>query len=911
MRSRKKKNSAELEAQLEQILEQDGLTMVSPQGVKRRARRIKKSRVPAPQFRVPVLGDFPAGTMDGDRIASMDMAAVELLVNNFSVAQPKTLTINYTDRRRSEYVLSLRDISFSRRCPASDEQMPWCKAVTADSGLAASANEPAVYGTLANDLLVESLDPHFFKEQFTPPDFFIAHRNIYGYCDRLSGFLRNLAGDAISLFQRVERIERRVIEAGAEAGDELRDAVAIFEVPRWSVARALAGFVGLLLVVTLPANAVVLYRSVSAVRQAAEGAGEKALGDLMAAQNSSDGKITAESLKNASEHFRQADALLGKSSALAFGLASVVPDQYRTARALLEVGDKASSAGRLLALGFDKVFSDPTRRLDERMDVLAAYARGILPMLSDAGRAAATVKPESLPPEQREKFAALADSLQTAIESVREFAGIADLLTAMLGKNSRRTYLLVFQNNTELRPTGGFMGSVAEITMDRGAVKNIFVPPGGTYDIKGQLLAHVISPKPLHLINPHWQFQDANWFPDFPTSAEKIRWFWSQAGQPTLDGIIAVNASLVEKVFDVTGPIDMPEYGKSIDSGNFLIETQKAVELEYDKEANTPKKFIGDLGEALRSRLQVLSKDELLKLGMLLSAGLQTKEVQVYLTRQDEEALVEKYGWNGRMKPTSGDSLAVIEANIAGQKTDGVIEEKIEHSAIVQSDGGIIDRLKIVRTHNGVKGELFSGVRNVSYIRVYVPEGSELVKAAGFEEPPANLFKKPDDDYVPDEEVAKIEAGMRKTDSGVSISEENGRTVFGGWAQLDPGETETLTYEYRLPFTIQNIRNNLEAAPIESDAPEARGAYFLLLTSQSGKTERELVSSLTLPSGWNTVWSNTAADSKVSGVGYEGKWDRDIVVAALAEPRTAVQMTGSEYNSQPSSDSADLNTPER
>ncbi|MBU0540661.1 hypothetical protein KKC31_03285, partial [Patescibacteria group bacterium] len=319
----------------------------------------------------------------------------------------------------------------------------------------------------------------------------------------------------------------------------------------------------------------------------------------------------------------------------------------------------------------------------------------------------------------------------------------------------------------------------------------------------------------------------------------------------------------------------------------------------------------GDLGEALRSRLQVLSKDEMLKLGTLLSAGLQTKEVQVYLTRPDEEALVEKYGWNGRMKPTSGDSLAIIEANIAGQKTDGVIEEKIEHSAIVQSDGGIIDRLKIVRTHNGVKGELFNGVRNVSYIRVYVPEGSELIKASGFEDPPAGLFKKPDDDYVPDVEVAKIESGMRKTDSGASIGEESGRTVFGGWAQLDPGETETLTYEYRLPFTIQNIRNNLDAAPIESDTPEARGAYFLLLTSQSGKTERELVSNLTLPDGWNAVWSNTASGSQVSDVGYDGKWDRDIVVAALAAPSTAVQMTGSEYNGQPSSDSADLNTPQR
>ena len=148
------------------------------------------------------------------------------------------------------------------------------------------------------------------------------------------------------------------------------------------------------------------------------------------------------------------------------------------------------------------------------------------------------------------------------------------------------------------------MGSVAEVSFDRGSVKSIKVPPGGTYDIKGQLLAHVISPDPLHLINPHWQFQDSNWFPDFPTSARKMLWFWSKSGQPTQNGVISINASLVERILEITGPIDMPEYGKVIDKSNFMLETQKAVELEYDKQANTPKKFIGDLTQEMMKRLK-------------------------------------------------------------------------------------------------------------------------------------------------------------------------------------------------------------------------------------------------------------------------------------------------------------------
>ena len=180
----------------------------------------------------------------------------------------------------------------------------------------------------------------------------------------------------------------------------------------------------------------------------------------------------------------------------------MVPQKYRSARALLEVGDKTSEAARILAMGFEKIFSDPSRRLDERLDVLSAYARGVLPLLTDASKAATEVDITTLPADKRDQFTTLAGRLDQATASVREFSGLADLLSGLAGKERARTYLLVFQNNTELRPTGGFMGSVAEITMDRGAVSELRMPPGGTYDLKGQLLAHVISPAPLHLINP-------------------------------------------------------------------------------------------------------------------------------------------------------------------------------------------------------------------------------------------------------------------------------------------------------------------------------------------------------------------------------------------------------------------------
>ncbi len=649
------------------------------------------------------------------------------------------------------------------------------------------------------------------------------------------------------------------------------------------------GFAAMLLLVTLPANALGLYRSASETRTAVEVVGNAALQDILDAKQADSLPSSVVSLQHASSRFREADAMLSESNALALGLAAVVPQQYRAARALLEVGDKTSTAGRILASGFEKVFRDPSRRIDERLDVLATYANSALPLLTEAAQAAATVDPNQLPSEKRQTFVTLAAHLESGAQAVREFAGMAELLSVFAGKNETRKYLIVFQNNTELRPSGGFMGSVAEITIDRGDIKNFFVPPGGTYDIKGQLLAHVVAPKPLQLINPHWQFQDANWFADFPTTAKKIRWFWSKAGQPTLDGVIAVNATFVQRLFEVTGPIEMSEYGKVIDQKNFLSETQKAVELEYDRSENTPKKFVGDLSKRLLERMKTFTPDDWLKVAGFLSDGLQTKEIQVSLSNADEQSSVERYGWAGRVKDTAGDRLSLIEANIAGQKTDGVIDEDVQFTAEIQDDGSIIDTVTLTRKHNGQKGELFRGVRNVSYLRAYVPKGSQLLSAEGFQAPSSSLFKKPDDDYVLDgDDVTHDEAVERFSDQ-VDVMEENGQVVFGGWMQLDPGMSQTIRYRYRLPFIVQDMLTRLETVP--GDQTSARAAYFLLLTSQSGRP-RSLTASFKVSPAWRIRWqrgtNDAATQGAYSGV-FAGEWNQDRVIAGLLSSAQAAQ----------------------
>ncbi len=868
--------SVDLEALLARVVERDGALMHTPRGITRKARRTREA-VEGIEMRVETsfLSRMDEEAAGLDEISLMDRAAIGLVVAGDRAATPRDILVRRGDHVPSQYVVSLQRVALSD--DAQDARVHVDDAATSfSSAFAPHALPIGVYASMSSDLSHGDLDPRLLAEQFTPADFEEAFNRVYGRFDAITSTLGEAFAIVSGWFHRVEHVERRVVE---EAAEDVGAALDLVEVPRFSFARAAAGFAAVALVVTLPANAISFYRSAAEKKDVALQLSAQALDQAKNAGSAGSIGASAEALKQASARFREADETLGSANALAIGIASALPDKYRAARAMLEAGEKTSEAAGLLATGLDKVFGESGRQLDERLDVLGAYARSALALIGDASKAVATVDASSVPEAEREHFTTLRTALETGNQALLDFSSLADTLATIVGKDGLRTYLVIFQNQTELRPTGGFMGSFAEVTLDQGKVVNITVPGGGTYDLKGELKARVIPPKPLQLVNALWQFQDANWDPDFPSSADKLRWFWSKSGQPTVDGVIAVNASIMQKLLTVTGPIDMPEYGKTITADNFMIETQKAVELEYDKEENMPKKIIGDLAKRLLERTKTFQKDEWMKVAAILAGSLETKDVQAAFVRPEEEQLAERFGWNNRLKETVGDSLAVVYANIAGQKTDAVIDEAVDHHVDIAEDGSIRDTVHITREHHGVKGELFNGVRNVGYLRVYVPKGSTLVSASGFRKPEDKWFKPKDDTASPDPDVAAAEATDADGPGGATISTEHERTVFGGWVQLDPGQSQDIFLTYDLPFTAKDVLAKIKASP--DATATSRGAYLLLLTSQPGKPERKITSTVQLPKDWDISWTRSSASGDIA---FTGPWDRDVVLAALIHP---------------------------
>ena len=106
----------------------------------------------------------------------------------------------------------------------------------------------------------------------------------------------------------------------------------------------------------------------------------------------------------------------------------------------------------------------------------------------------------------------------------------------LIGQDQKRTYLVLLQNNNELRPTGGFIGSFAFLTFDKGKFVDFEVQD--VYWADGQLKGHVEPPSELkkYLGEANWYLRDSNWDPDFPTSAVKAQWFLEKETGRVVDG---------------------------------------------------------------------------------------------------------------------------------------------------------------------------------------------------------------------------------------------------------------------------------------------------------------------------------------------------------------------------------------
>lgn len=418
---------------------------------------------------------------------------------------------------------------------------------------------------------------------------------------------------------------------------------------------------------------------------------------------------------------------------------------------------------------------------------------------------------------------------------------------SILESGPPRHILIVFQNSSEIRPTGGFWGSFADARISDGRVEAITV-----YDINELDRTDsrkIVPPKPLQAVVSRWRAADANWFFSYPDSARKFSEFASASAlfgeaSTTVDAVVAVSPRLVGDILALTGPVEVSS-GTTITGENFLPSIQEEVQEGQARKSQEPKQILKKLLPALLDRIGALPDRE--KIFAHVPEWIEKKDIMVWMKDPSMANVLAYYHADGGLFsiPVNfyGDYLAVVPANIGGAKTDLFIDQAVKLESSIDEIGVLTDHLEISRSHRGnTATQWWYREPNQAYIRIFTPQNARLSGATGG-------FKKQITpkvsygSYEKDSDVVALEA-TRETLPDFPLVEklfESSKNVFALWTRVERGKTAnaTLDYSRRLP-----------------GIPVAGGIYTFVLETQPGVKSSYHIS-ITAPAGF--IWKETGS----------------------------------------------------
>ncbi len=388
-----------------------------------------------------------------------------------------------------------------------------------------------------------------------------------------------------------------------------------------------------------------------------------------------------------------------------------------------------------------------------------------------------------------ERIKNLKQELSIVLSSLSKTIIASQILPELAGYPKESTFLIMFQNNTELRPTGGFLGTYGILQTKNGDLVRFDTHDIYHMDMPAQVSGNfqIMPPYPIkEYLNRNWYMRDANWSPDWPTSARQIEWFYhkenallSEENQINnfsgeFNGVIAITPELVTNLLDVIGPIKIGEEEFSKD--NFVELLQYKVEQDFDSQDITSwkrKEIIGKILEEIKIKLFNLHYSNWLRVAKQIEESINKKDILIFFKDEYLEDLAKKINIAGEIKEVEGDYFMVVDSNMAALKTDAVMKKSIKYS-LKEEEDGFVAKLRINYSHEGSRDWKTDDYK--TYTRVYVPEGAHLIKSEGGE---------------------------------VVVKEEVGKTFFGVYFKVKAGRSGSLYFEYKLPTELSEyIKDN-------------------------------------------------------------------------------------------------------
>lgn len=401
----------------------------------------------------------------------------------------------------------------------------------------------------------------------------------------------------------------------------------------------------------------------------------------------------------------------------------------------------------------------------------------------------------------RPRLASAVSLLDQGAALVTDAQPLLESAPYILGKDSPRKYLVLFQNDAELRPTGGFMTAYSVIEVTKGKIS--IIQSNDIYTLDEKFPKKIPAPEPIKKYLPnvaYWYLRDQNLSPDFKASMETFYPNYQLTKSPEVDGIIAVDTQLLVDLLKLTGPIGVPGFGNySAENDKRCNCPQVFYELEMFADQEGPvvwdpagtgkiifgprnygnrKSFIGPMMHSVLANVMAQPKRKMSELFSTLTSAINGKHIQLYFTNPATQKAVESFNLAGRVRDHPQDYLMVVDTNFAGAKTNAWVTYSADQKIEVSGDGTVTKTLTLTYKNpqqyfQDPKTTLkLNGVFR-DWLRIYVPKGSQLIEAKGFE-------------------------------TGQTTGEDLGKTVFEGFFTLTPLNVKTITIKYKLPLKMSS-----------------------------------------------------------------------------------------------------------
>ena len=375
---------------------------------------------------------------------------------------------------------------------------------------------------------------------------------------------------------------------------------------------------------------------------------------------------------------------------------------------------------------------------------------------------------------------------------------LAQTAPALLGAGGARTYLVLAQNNHELRGTGGFISGVGVIQLEGGRIAQLKL--GDSYAVDNFRQPHPPAPAALaeQMGAQMLLLRDSNWSPDFPTSSQVARALYQQDQGVATDGALSLDLEAVRLLVGALEPLSVPGMAEPVTAKNVIDLMKRSWEAPAAsqgtvQEAKTSdwwakrKDFMGEMVAAALGKLQGGGELNPVRLVTALLAMLDGRHLQLAVDDSTLAAVLAERGWDGGLRlPAQGDFLAVVDSNVGFNKVNAAVRQEIAYR-VAADTGRLTATLTLTYTHpmppqagpcdrTPRYGDSYDDlIRRCywDYLRVYVPAGSELLAAEGLDRP--------------------------QTERG-----EGGATLFSAAFVLKPSEQRVITLRYRLPAAVTN-----------------------------------------------------------------------------------------------------------